>query len=172
MQLITKNKTYTIEFTFEAAESPIVQLAFDYFSGAYMMKAIAVDKTDSELTESDKLKNQVAQLDALIGGVANMPKLAIDFLFMGLLENHGADGDGTVLNRSDAKRIYKDFCKENQEDALAMHSGLFEALREQMVEDGFFKRIGLEQMMENMSKPNEKTVKMPQDHKKKVNTKA
>lgn len=148
MQLSVGNKEYIIEFTFEAAESEAVQTAFDYFSGAYMFKGMSDEGTDEE--------KRVKQLDAMIGGISAMPKLAIDFLFMGLLENHGPCGEITqdVLTRSDAKAIYKQFCKENPESDLVMQSNLFEALKEQMEADGFFKRIGLEKMMQIMSNPN------------------
>lgn len=171
MQLITKNKTYEIELTFEAAESPIVEQVYDFFSGAYVMKSIAVDKPDGELTENDITKNQIAKIDAMISGASSVPKMAIDFLYMGLLEHHGAEGDGTVLSRADAKKVYKEFCKENPDDKMAMHSGLFEALKVQMETDGFFKRIGLDQMLESMNKSIEEEVKqqkVPQDHKKKA----
>lgn len=164
MLLKTSKKEYKVEFTFEAAESDIVQKAFDYFSGAYMFKGLKENGTE--------LENKVAQVDAMVSGISVVPKLAIDLLYMGLLEYHGTseDADGTITCREDAKRIYKEFCKENPEDSISTQYGLFEALRGQMETDGFFKRIGLEQMMNQMNQPEPK--KIPQDHKKKVNVKA
>lgn len=170
MYLKTKERNYEVEFTFEAAESEIVQTAFDYFSGSYMFKGIREDGTE--------LENKVSQMNSMIGGISAMPKLAVDFLYMGLLEHHGSCGDISqdILSRDDAKRIYKQFCKENPEDEMSMQAGLFESLKGQMETDGFFKRIGLEQMMQAMSKAEEEIAPMkPQDHKKpqkKLSTKA
>lgn len=162
MQLKTKDKIYEIEFTFEAAESETIQTVFDYFSGSYMFKGMKDSGTE--------LEKKLSQMDSMIGGISSMPKLAIDFLLMGLLEHHGEFGDKTqdILSRDDAKRVYKEFCKENPDDAMSIHSGLFDALKEQMEADGFFKRIGLEQMMEAMNQvETEEAVPMKlQDHKK------
>lgn len=171
MKLSTNGKEYTVEFTFEAAESEVVQKAFDYFSGAYMFKGIKTNKSDDEMTEEEKLQERVGQFDTMISGISVVSKLAIDFLYMGLLEHHGTeDGDGTITCRADAKRIYKDFCKENPEDNMAKNFGLFEALRDQMETDGFFDRIGLTNLMESMTQT-DKVTKIPQDHKKKTSTK-
>lgn len=153
MQIKVNGKEYNIEFTFEAAESEVVQKAFDFFSGAYMFKGLKEDGTEIE--------KKVAQMDAMVSGISAMPKLAIDLLYMGLLENHSDE----IKSRDDAKQLYKSFCIENPDSKIAMQSGLFEALKTQMETDGFFKRIGLEQMMEKMNQP--EPSKIPQDHKKK-----
>jgi len=162
-------KEHDVEFTFEAAESDTVQKVFDYFSGTYMLKGLKTEKKEEDMTEEEKTECKIAQMDALVGGMSIIPKLSIDLLYMGLLEHHGVCGDKTqdILTRNDAKNLYKQFCKENPDSEIAMHSGLFEALKIQMETDGFFKRIGLEQMIEKMSQP---SPKVPQDHKKK-NTK-
>jgi hypothetical protein len=163
MQIIVENKEYKIEFTFEAAESDIVQTAFDYFSGAYMFKGMTDNGTEEE--------KRIKQVDAALGGISAMPRMAIDFFFMGLLENHGPCGEITqdIATRNDAKRLYKQFCKENPENELSMQSGLFKALREQMEKDGFFDRIGLTEVMQAMTTEETETQlpKVPQDRKKK-----
>lgn len=162
MQLSTSKGIYEVEFTFEAAESDMIQSVFDYFSGAFMFKGITEDGSE--------LEKKIAQTDAMISGISAVPKMSIDLLFMGLLEHHGINGDMTqdVKTRDDAKALYKLFCKENPDSELSIQSGLFEALKVQMEEDGFFKRIGLEQMMITMqeSTTEQKQPKVPQDHKK------
>lgn len=157
MNIKVGKKEYNIEFTFEAAESESVNKAFDFFTGAYMMK------------KADEIKGSTEkQMDCMIGGLSDVPKLTIDFLYMGLLENHAKE----VKNREEAKELYKQFCKENPEDERAYHYGMFEALKEQMSTDGFFKRIGVEQFMSNLEETVENAEKTPQDHKKKQNIKA
>lgn len=174
MQLTVKDRTYEIEFTFEAAESETVQKVFDYFTGAYQYRNIKTSKGVDEMDDQEKVAYTIGMLDSTIGEVATIPKLTIDFLFMGLLEHHGVNGDITqdIESKDDARQLYKDFCKENPEDEKALHTGLFDALKVQMDADGFFKRIGLEQMltklnsMEQEEKKTNLTV-VPQDHKKK-----
>lgn len=151
---------YKVEFTFEAAESDYVQAAFDYFSGAYMLRGVSGNIKNEAL-------ERIEQVNAMISGISAMPKMAVSLLYMGLLENHGPCGSATkdITNRNKAKDLYKQFCKENPENPIAMHSALFEALKGQMEKDGFFDRIGLSKMMENVSQATEK--KVPQVAKKK-----
>lgn len=161
MKVLINGKERIIEFTFEAAESELLQTVFDYFSGAYMFKGIR----DS----GSELEQKVAQMDAMISGISAVPRMAIDLFYMGLLEHHGPCGDTTqdILSRDDAKMLYKAFCKENPDNEMSTQSGLFEVLKKQMEEDGFFKRIGLEQMMEQMKPEEEPQPKISQEHKKK-----
>lgn len=155
MQITVNGKEYKIEFTFEAAESDTVQKVFEFMSGAYVLKGVKDSGTE--------LEKKAAQVDVMIEGLSSMPRLAIDLFHMGLLEYHGQFGDGSVKSRDDAKLLYKQFCKENPESELATQYGLFEALKVQMEDDGFFKRIGLTAFAEEI----EKSVPTPQDHKKK-----
>lgn len=143
MELVVGSTTYNVEFTFEAAESDVVNKVFEFFSGAYMAKA-SVD--DSEISE---VQSKINMIDASLEMMADSSKLAIDFLYMGLLEHHGPCGDITtdIKTRVDAKNLYKEFCKEQPDSELALHVGLFEALKKQMEDDDFLKRIGLESML-------------------------
>lgn len=158
---------YTVEYTFEAAESEVVNRAFDFFSGAYMLRALP----DSEISETEA---KVNMLNASINAMADASKFTVDFLFMGLLEHHGRFGDMTqdILTRDDAKMMYKQFAKENQESELALHSGLFEALKKQMEEDDFFKRIGVEAMMTAISASAEEKTKQTAPKKRTTSGKA
>ena len=92
-------------------------------------------------------------------------------IYAGLLENHGEDGDGGVMSRLDAKRLYKKFCKENPDDVMASsYYGLITVISEQMEKDGFFKRTGLADILESMGRAIQETgkpVKKPTDRKKK-----
>ena len=81
MELVVGSTTYNVEFTFEAAESDVVNKVFEFFSGAYMAKA-SVD--DSEISE---VQSKINMIDASLEMMADSSKLAIDFLYMGLLEH-------------------------------------------------------------------------------------
>lgn len=174
MQITVDNKVYNIEFTFEAAESDCIQKVFDFFTGAYQYRGLTSLKDENDMSDTEKAQSMIKLVDSTLNEAASIPGLTIDFLYTGLLEHHGACGDITqdILTRDDAKRLYKQFCKENPDDERAMHTGMFDALKEQMKSDGFFKRIGLEQMLESMNKTAQEqaekvTTIVPQDHKRK-----
>ena len=98
----------------------------------------------------------------------------MDMFYAGLLENHGPDGDGMIQSRADARHLYKQFCKEHPEDERAMsYYALCTAIASQMEEDGFFKRTGMEDILDNLKNAaTTKEIKKPADHKRKKPTKA
>lgn len=153
MNIKVGEKNYEIEFTFEAAESEIVNKVYDFFTGAYLMK-------NAEEIKDDTGK----QVDCTLKEFSTIPKMAIEFLYMGLLEHHGKFGDidQSVTEIADAKAIYKQFAKENPDDKISSHYELFIALRNQMEEDHFFKRVGVEQFMTDFAKAATETEKEAQ----------
>lgn len=101
----------------------------------------------------------------LIKNMANVPSLTITLLYAGLLEHHGTHkgADGTVTCLEDAKQIAAQYIRENKDSESGNFYGLMEILLKQMGDDGFFRQIGLEQMMQET----ETKTRKPQDHKKK-----
>lgn len=158
MKFTVSGKEYTLEYTFEAAENQkCVDAMTDIFGGAMM-------------TKIDETKSEALQIRDFLMTISDMPRMAMDMFFAGLLENHGEDGDGTVTSRLDAKRLYKQFCKENPEDAMAAsYYGLITVISAQMEEDGFFKRTGLEDILGNIEGA-AKGARKPTDHRKKQPT--
>ena len=159
MKFLVEGKEYTLEYTFEAAENQkCVDAMTDIFGGAMM-------------TKIDETKSEALQIRDFLMTISDLPRMAMDMFYAGLLENHGEDGDRTITSRLDAKRLYKQFCKENPEDAMAAsYYGLITVISNQMEEDGFFKRTGLADILESMEDA-AKEVKKPTDHKKKQPTK-
>lgn len=162
MDFKVENKEYTLEYTFEAAENQkCVDAMTDIFGGAMM-------------TKIDESKSEALQIRDFLMTISDLPRMAMDMFYAGLLENHGEDGDGTITSRLDAKRLYKKFCKENPDNAMAeSYYGLITAISEQMEKDGFFKRTGLADILENMNnavQETEKETKKPTDHKRKQPT--
>lgn len=163
MDFKVEDKEYTLEYTFEAAENQkCVDAMTDIFGGAMM-------------TKIDESKSEALQIRDFLMTISDLPRMAMDMFYAGLLENHGEDGDGTITSRLDAKRIYKKFCKENPDDAMAeSYYGLITVISEQMEKDGFFKRTGLADILEKMGKAaqeTEKEAKRPTDRKRKQPTK-
>ena len=159
MKFLVEGKEYTLEYTFEAAENQkCVDAMTDIFGGAMM-------------TKIDETKSEALQIRDFLMTISDLPRMAMDMFYAGLLENHGEDGDGAIMSRLDAKRLYKKFCKENPDDAMATsYYGLVTVISNQMEEDGFFKRTGLEDILENMSNAVQE-VKKPADRKRKQPTK-
>ncbi|MDT4377239.1 hypothetical protein RO787_28390 [Blautia coccoides] len=162
MTITVDGKEYMIEYTFEAAHNKkCVDLCWNYFSGAYMMKGAALD----ELGDSETV-NKVATIDKMIDTMSDIPDMVITLLYAGLLEHH----EDEIQTGKDARNLYKRFCKENPDDERTSDFTMFEAIKAQMEEDGFFKRIGLENFLEQLSQPNspKKTPKTPQNHQRKT----
>lgn len=159
MKFCVDKKEYTLEYTFEAAENQkCVDAMTDFFGGAMM-------------TKIDESKSEALQIRDFLMTISDLPRMAMDMFYAGLLEHHGEDGDGTITSRMDAKRLYKQFCKENPDNPMAIsYYGLVTAISEQMGEDGFFKRTGMEGILETMEKTAKEAAK-PADHKKKQPTK-
>lgn len=168
MIIKVNNKEYTIEYTFEAAHNKkCVDVCWNQFTGAGMMKNAALNELEDSETTS-----KVMTLDNLIGFMSDIPETVITLLYAGLLEHHGPDSGDPVINTGrDARNLYKQFYKENPESELASDMEMFNAIKVQMEEDGFFKRIGLESFMEKMRQAESQgeLKKAPQDHKKKAN---
>ena len=167
MNITVNGKEYILEYTFEAAEChECIDAAMDIFGG--MMTA----KIDSKHSEEMQVRDFLMSL-------SDLPRMAMDMFYAGLLENHGTgpDGDGTITSRADARCLYKQFCKENPEDERATsYYALCTSIAEQMEKDGFFKRTGMEDILENMESlvksKQKKQPKKPMDHHRKKPTKA
>ena len=155
MNFKVEDKEYTLEYTFEAAENQkCVDAMTDIFGGAMM-------------TKIDESKSEALQIRDFLMTISDLPRMAMDMFYAGLLENHGEDGDGEIMSRLDAKRLYKKFCKENPDDAMAAsYYGLITVISEQMEKDGFFKRSGLADILESMDNAIQKETKKPTDRKR------
>ena len=94
-----------------------------------------------------------------------LPRISMHLFYAGLLENHSDE----IHSEAEAKNLFKEFRKENREDERSTFSGMLNAIRTQMEEDGFFGDIGLQEFLDQMEAPGvQKTAKIPQDHKKKA----
>lgn len=144
-------KEYRLEFTVEAS------LYSDCTTSLTMLLA------GMEEAEMSKDTNKI------LSQIANIPQVALTLFYAGLMEYHGSEGDGTVVDKATAKRLVKSLMKEHSDDELATFDGILNLCIEQMGEDGFFKRVGLEGVLaQSQPKTRRKQTKTPQDHKTKV----
>lgn len=102
--------------------------------------------------------------------IANIPQVALTLFYAGLMEYHGIEGDGSVTDKATAKQLVKQLMKEHSDDELSTFDGILSMCIEQMSEDGFFKRVGLEGILAQAQPKTTKKrqPKVPQDHKSKV----
>ena len=141
-------KEYKLEFTIEAS---LYKDCTEKVTGFMSNVASAEDGEDNK----GKIKD-------LISTMSDIPQTTLTMFYAGLMEHHGTEeGDGEVPDKKTAKILLKSYIKENNGNFWSV----MEMLLDQMGEDGFFKLIGLEEMMSPMTE--EKEPKKPQDHKKK-----
>ena len=117
-------KDYTFEFTMEASlnEDCVTRVSeFMYLT--------------FEAQDSEDLKKVVADT---LSSTANT---ALSLFYAGLLEHHG----GEIKSKEDAKNLIKVYFSENEENADWY--SILEMMLETMMDDGFFKLIGLDKMV-------------------------
>lgn len=147
LELTIGNKVYRIEFTLEAS---LYNECTEKITGLMTDVALA--------TEKNKIKEMIASM-------SNVPQTTLTLFYAGLLEHHGEDGDQTVMSKKDAKNLIKQYFSEHKEDGKDNFYDLMGILLDQMGKDGFFKQIGLVQMME---KAEEEETEKTQKSKKKT----
>ena len=149
MELKIGNNTYKIEFNIEAS-----------------LNRECVDTITEFLCGVDRESKNPIQ--AVLDSVKDKPKTVLAMLYAGLLENHGVEGDGTVMSMSDAKKLLKQYFAEHKDDEKGNYYDLYALLLGQMEEDGFFGLIGLEQTMKEVEQFVQKIVESNQANKKKA----
>lgn len=160
MNIKVSGREYKVEYTFEAAlDKKCVDICWNYFSGAYMMKGQALEGLEDETAA------KMITIDKMIEFMSDVPNMSLYLFYSGLLENHADE----ITSADQAKHLYKAYRKENPESDLSTFNGLLAGIKKQMETDGFFKEIGLQEFMDNMEIENAKSEakhKIPQDHKK------
>lgn len=148
LDLTIGGKDYHIEFTIEAS-----------------LYNECTEKVTGLLSSIGEAANK-EELKGILSSIADIPQTTLTMFYAGLLEHHGEEGDRTILSKKDAKKLIKQYLEEHKEDNTGNFYGVMEMLIGQMGEDGFFELIGLGQMMSQTTE--QKTPKVPQDHKKKA----
>lgn len=98
----------------------------------------------------------------IVSGMSDIPQSTLIMFHAGLLEENPT---GSI---DETKSLLKQYFKEHKNDATGNFYGFMQILMECMGDDGFFKQVGLEQMLsQNEDKSEVETPKMPQDHKTK-----
>lgn len=139
-------KDYKLEFTIEASLYGECTEKLINFMGKTMGAAEEKSITDG-LNQQEKTEVRKQLLANSISGISNMPDTGLTLFYAGLMEHHGEDGDKTIMTKQDAKRLLKQYFAEHTGDGTDNFYDLVAMLMEQMGEDGFFQRTGLEKML-------------------------
>ena len=147
LELTQGGRNWKLEYTFEAAHyRKCVEMAWEYFSGAMALKKAAA--ADGKSTA----EQQMGVMDGIIDSMAAVPDMVLLFVYAGLIEHHGEE----IRTEADARTWYKHYCQENPE---LTDVEMLEQIRQAMEDDGFFKRLGLDKMMESMNQTPKKSRK-------------
>lgn len=132
----------------------------------YSFEAALYENCTETVLSIFRLMSSGRDQENLIKGMSNIPNTAIVIFYAGLLEHHGASGDGTVKSIKDAKNLAIQYLKSTEDGSFYK---LMETCISQMGEDGFFGLIGLDQLMSipEATQETQKVSKTPQDHKPK-----
>ena len=148
-------RDYKLEYNVEAAlYKDGVDRLIDFLSGTFGIQG--EDEITKGLTEEEKGQVRTQLLGNLKYEVTNLPNTALTLFYAGLLEYHGEDGDKTVLSKKDAKALVTKLFEEQPEGGVTDFAELLAMCIEQMGEDGFFKKTGLEKLIAQSedAKPN------------------
>lgn len=147
MKLITiGGKEYKFEFSIEASL---------YNECTEKVAGLFIDLEEAENTRQ------------VVTSISDVPHTALIMFYAGLLEYHSDE----IKSIDDAKALIKVYFKEDKEQNFY---SVLNQMVDCMSDDGFFKQIGLTQMIEAMAEEEQekpKQTKTPQDHKKKTTAK-
>ena len=135
------------------------KLEYSFEASMYSDCVSSVMKIIGGLSNETDIHEQIA-------GMSDIPKVAVTLLYAGLLEHHGIEGDNKVMNLRTAKMLAKQWILEQGEDGNFYE--LLTLCTNQMGEDGFFKLIGLEEILSPEAEEKKPVPKKPQDHQKKA----
>lgn len=154
------DKDYKLEYTIEASlYDEGIDTTLKFISAAGMPKEEDLEKYTPE--QQIEIRKQV--VDNIMKSMTNLPKTAMDLFYMGLLEHHGSGkyADHTIKSKDDVKDLIRDYFEDHTEDGTGTFYDILSMCLDQMAEDGFFKRTGLEKMMSNAQKKDESSEPVP-----------
>lgn len=141
---------YKLEYTVEASlYEECIEKLMNFVGNAY--EGINNDEM-KELSGEELREARRNVMKERISSVSNIPSVAMTVFYAGLLENHGMGlhGDKTIRNKEDAKELVRQYFDEHKDDGTDNFYDILLICMEQMGEDDFFKRTGLEKMTENV----------------------
>ena len=147
IELTKGGRNWKLEYTFEAAHyQRCVEKAWDYFSGAMALREAAAAEGKSQAEQ------QMGVMNGIINSMVAIPDLVLLFIYAGLIEHHGRE----IKTEADARQWYKEYCLDYPDTTDV---DMLEKIRQCMEDDGFFRQIGLDKMLESMKTDQKKSRK-------------
>lgn len=150
-------KDYKLEYTVRASlYEECVEKMVNLFGSA--SAAIAEESITKELSPEDKLQVQKSLLDAITKQMYSIPGIALTLFYAGLMEHHGTgkNGDKTICSKDDAEELIYKYFEDHKEDGEDTFADILAICTNQMQEDGFFRRVGLEKILSQGEESKEK----------------
>ena len=158
---------YRLEYSIEASlYADCTAKLVEFLGAAYGSSEVA--KHLGNVAEGDRASAVRSVIRESLQAVANIPDVAITLFYAGLLQYHGLEGDKTVTSMRDAKSIVRQYFEDHKDDGEGDFYSIMQICIEQMGEDDFFRRVGLEKMFS----PNQNQGNKPVPMKKKTTAKA
>ena len=133
MRLTINGKDYTFVYSVEAS-----------------LCEECVEKTTGIMVSIGEAQNE-EDIKKFVTSLSNVPQTVLSMFYAGLLENHGHE----IRSKEEAKLLLKAYLKEHADEENANFYGILSMVIDQMREDGFFKLIGLEQLMKEAANQEE-----------------
>lgn len=86
-------------------------------------------------------------LKPILSAMSDIPNTAVTVFYAGLMEHHGAEGDGSVTNIATAKRLAATLLKDKDSEVTNWYDLLVICIN-QMGEDGFFDLVGMNDILQ------------------------
>lgn len=131
MKIKVNEKEYVIEFGTEAALHP---------EAIYEIARLVIEMFASK-----------ADIRRITSFMASVPRATLTLFYVGLLEHHGEDGDRSIRNEKDAKKVLKAYFKENPEMSFI---DLMNELLKQIEDDEFILKTAVFKFLKNESEEN------------------
>lgn len=151
-------KEYKLEYTVRASlYEECIEKMVNLFGAT--SATIAEAAITEGLNKEDKFQVQKVLLDSIAKQMYNIPGIALTLFYAGLMEHHGTgkNGDGTIRSKEDAEELIYAYFEDHKDDGEDTFADILAICTKQMLEDGFFRRTGLEKIMSQEEKSKEKT---------------
>lgn len=140
-KLTINNKEYTFKFSIEASlynecTESVMNMLMSF--GDAQGEAASIDGEDANA--KDQL---LSAMRKTLTTIANIPQTALTLFYAGLMEFHGASGDGSVRSIYDAKSVLADYLRESESNFYDVMNLMIEC----MGEDHFFDLTGLSKVL-------------------------
>ena len=143
-KLTINNKEYTFKFSIEAS-------LYNECTESVMNMLMSVGDAHGEAAsidgeDADAKDRLMSVMRKTVSTIANIPQTALTLFYAGLMEQHGASGDGSVTSILEAKDLLAEYLRESEGNFYDVMNLMIEC----MGEDHFFDLTGLSKVLSKL----------------------